>query len=337
MKKAKTRKLILDIAKYLLFLAAGILLFLWVYRGQNAGEILDGLARFKYGWILASLVLLVFSHMFRALRWRMLIESLGYKPRVLNTFLAILIMYLANYAFPRMGEVTRCGILKKYDGVPFTSQLGTVLIERIVDALFLVLILGIVLLADWNVLAGFFHPAESGYQRKEIPLPGLSILIAAAGVVGILAIIMVLFWKRLKDKKFVKNIVELVRKFADGMRSLFRLKNPLLFILLTIGIYGCYYLMTWFVMLAFGPTSMVSPMVALAVLAMGSVGMVLPVQGGIGTYHFFAVETLALFGTARPDAQLLVFVLYGSTTLFIILIGAVALALLPLVNRKPAV
>jgi hypothetical protein len=146
----------------------------------------------------------------------------------------------------------------------------------------------------------------------------------------------ILFWKRLKDKKLVKKAIELIKKFIDGIRSLFRLKNPLMFIVLTLGIYTCYYLMTWFVMLAFVPTSSLSPMVALAVLAMGSVGMVLPVQGGIGTYHFFAVETLVLFGTGRPDAQLLVFVLYGSTTFFIILVGAVALALLPWVNRKSA-
>jgi len=131
------KKFLLDALKYIFFFGAGIMLFIWVYQGQDLRNIWEGLSRFHYGWIAASFIVFLFSHLFRAMRWRMLIESIGYKPGLFNTFLSILVMYLANYALPRLGEVTRCGILKRYEGVPFTSQLGTVLVERIVDVLFL--------------------------------------------------------------------------------------------------------------------------------------------------------------------------------------------------------
>jgi uncharacterized membrane protein YbhN (UPF0104 family) len=232
-----------------------------------------------------------------------------------------------------LGEVTRCGILKKYDGVPFTSQLGTVFIERVVDFLFLLLILLTVLLVDWNVLASYFNPAENGEPGKYAFLSsGLFWGLMIAAVVAFL--LMILFRKKLLRTRLAQKILGYGQKFLHGLKSVIRLKNPFLFVVLTFGIYGCYFLMTWFVMIGFAPTHSLSPMAGLAVLALGSVGMVMPVQGGIGTYHGFVTYTLTLYGIAESDALVLALVLHGSTTVFLILIGAAALALLPVLNRK---
>ncbi len=323
----------MDTLKYVFFFSVGILLFIWVYKGQNLGDIWDGLARFHYGWIAVSFVAMIFSHLFRAMRWRMLIESIGYKPGLLNTFLSILVMYLANYAFPRLGEVTRCGILKRYEGVPFTSQLGTVLVERIVDVIFLLFLLSMVLLFNWDILSSLISH-DKGAMTSKISFIQSPIFLLAIGLFFLAFAVIYVYRKQLLKLPAILKMLSYAGKFTEGLKSVFRLKNPVGFVLLTIAIYGCYYLGTLSVFKAFAPTADLSLMVALSVLAMGSIGMVLPVPGGIGTFHWFAMNTLLLYSVSRPDAQLVTLVLHGSTTLFIILIGAVALGVLPIVNKK---
>ncbi len=328
------KKLILDIVKYILFFGAGIGIFIWVYRRQDMDSIWKGLSEFKYGWIIASLGVSVLSNLLRSMRWKMLIESIGFKPRLSNTFLSVLVMYLANYALPRLGEVTRCGVLKKYEGIPFTSQLGTVLMERIVDVIALLVMLAAVLLVDWNTLTSFGKLGQVGSESN-----GYSFLSSTWFflLVGLLIALIVVAWltrRSWSQTRPVLKIRSFLGKFLEGLKSVLRLKSPWLFILLTIGIYGSYYLMTWFVMLGFGPTQGLSPFIALAVLAFGSVGMALPVQGGLGTYHAFVVATLLLYGIAESDGMLLALVLHGSTTIFVIFIGILALVFLPLVNRQ---
>lgn len=327
------KKVLLDILKYALFFGAGIGIFIWVYSGQDVDQILADLSAFNYWWIAASLAVSMLSHLFRAMRWRMLIQSIGYKPKLSNTFLSILIMYLANYALPRLGEVTRCGILKKYEKIPFTEQLGTVLMERVVDVIVLLVMLTVVFLGDWNTLVGFLMPGQGNVQYKDLSFLTSWWFLSMVGLFILICITLWLSRKRLAGIPVVRKIGSFAGKLVEGFKSVLRLKNPVLFVLLTLGIYGCYFLMTWFVMLGFGPTQGLSPFVALAVLAMGSVGMVLPVQAGMGTYHFFVSSTLVLYGIALNSGASLALVLHGSTTIFVILIGLIALILLPLINR----
>lgn len=326
------KKFLLDALKYIFFFGVGVLIFIWVYRGQDLGNIVSDLSRFNFAWIGASFITMLFSHLFRALRWRMLIESIGYKPGLFNTFLSILVMYLANSAVPRLGEVTRCGILKKYEGVPFTSQLGTVIVERIVDVLFLLVLLSVVLFLNWDVLSTLVQTGPGTVNGKlaflRSPLflsfTGLAILACAA---------VFAFRKRLMKLPFVVKLMNYAGKFAEGLKSVFRLKQPFLFVLWTIAIYGCYYLSTLFVFKAFAPTASLSPLVTLSVLALGSIGMIFPIPNGIGPFDWFALNTLLLYNVAKPDGQLVTLVLHGSTTLFVIVIGAVALGILPIVNK----
>ncbi len=328
----KKRKVLLDVLKYLLFFGAGLALFIWVYKGQKLDNIWEGISRFNYWWIVASFLAFILSHLFRAMRWKMLIESIGYQPRLINVFLSILVMYLANLAVPRMGEVTRCGIVKRYDGVPFTSQLGTVLVERVVDVIFLMIILLAVLLPEWDVLSSFLHPDKADAASKLSFFQSGLFLGLSALAIAIAALIWI-FRKRIMMHPIAQKALSYVGKFTEGLKSVFNLRHPVRFILFTIGVYACYYLSTLFVLKAFAPTASLSPMVALAVLALGSVGMVLPSPGGIGTFDYFAIQTLILYSVSVSDSQLVTLVMHGSTTLFIIAVGAMALAILPVVNR----
>lgn len=327
------KKFFLDALKYVFFFGVGIALFIWVYQGQDVSGIWKGLSRFNYGWIGASLIAFLMSHLFRAMRWRMLIESIGYKPGLLNTFLSILVMYLANSAITRMGEVTRCGILKKYEGVPFTSQLGTVLVERIVDVIFLLVLLFVVLVLNWDVLSSLVNPDPSivtnkiGFIKSPLFIGAFGLFIVACGVIF-------KFRKRLAEVTIVRKLLSYGEKFSVGLKSVFRLRQPISFVLLTSAIYGCYFLSTFFVFRAFGPTSLLSPVVALAVLALASLGMILPIPNGIGPFDWIALNTLLLYNIPKADGQLVTLVLHGSTTLFIVVCGALALGLLPILNKS---
>jgi hypothetical protein len=147
-------------------------------------------------------------------------------------------------------------------------------------------------------------------------------------------LIMFIFRKRLMSIPFTVKLLSYAGKFAVGIKSVFRLRQPVGFLMLTIAIFSCYYLSTLFVFKAFAPTASLSPMVALSVLAMGSLGMVFPSPAGIGPFDFFAIHTVILYGVSLPDGQLVTFILHGSTTLFIIIIGTFALGILPIVNKK---
>lgn len=335
--KTNRRKKLLNVLQYFVFFVGGIGIFIWVYRGQSPGEILDGLTRFDYGWIALSFVLALLSHFFRAVRWRMLIQPMGYNPRIINTYLAILIMYLANFALPRLGEVTRCGILKRYEKVPFTGQLGTVVVERAVDFVVLLLLILWVFLAEWGRISGFVMGQELDHSSWMIRIFSSGLVFWLAGGGALMLLLIYLFRKSIFRIKGMQKLVELIRQFTAGLKSIRNLKSPLLFIILTLAIYAAYWGMTYSVFKGFMPTSDLGPMAGLTLLTLGSVGMVLPVQGGIGTYHFFAVETLVLYGIVRTDGQLFALVLHGSMSLFLILIGVLALLVLPLVNRRGAV
>ncbi len=326
------KKILFDILKYLVFLGAGLALFVWVYKGQKLDNIWEGFARFNYWWIIASFIAFIMSHLFRAIRWRMLIHSIGYKPKLGNVFLSILVMYLANLAITRTGEVTRCGILRKYEGVPFTSQLGTVLVERIVDVIFLVLLLVAVLLLDWDTLSSFLYPGEA-VENKKFAFLHSPLFLGLVGGAILAAVFTLIFRKQIMKNALVQKLLSYVGKFTEGLKSVLNLRQPMLFVILTFAIYGSYYLSTIFVLQAFAPTAFLSPIVALAVLTFGSVGMVLPVPGGFGPFDYFAINTLVLYNVSLPDSQLVTLVMHGSTTLFIIAVGAMALAILPVVNR----
>ena len=138
---AALKKKILKILYHLVFLALGILLLYFAFRGINLNELLIGLKSANYSWVFLSLIFAFLGFLIRAYRWNLLIEPLGYNPSLRNTFYAVAIGYLANFALPRLGEITRCGTLNKTENTPFDALLGTVFVERVIDVISLFLLI----------------------------------------------------------------------------------------------------------------------------------------------------------------------------------------------------
>lgn len=320
--------------RFLVFLCIGLFLFWLVYKDQPIGEIVDALKEANYLWIGVSLILAILSHISRALRWNILINSLGYKPKTINTFFAVMIMYLSNTAIPRSGEIARCGILKKYEGVPFSKLLGTVVVERAIDFVMLFTLLFIVLLTQFNVILQFLEQNPTvGDKFAFLSKTTNLAIIGAFSVAFLLAIF--LLRKRMKNTIFYLKIKELLKNFWEGVRTVKTLDKKWLFIAHSVFIWVMYFTMIYITFWSFEFTKHLSLLTGLTVFVMASFGMVAPSPGGIGTWHFMVIETLVIYGINRtPDASAFAFAAHGTMTLLIIFVGLLSTALLPVFNKK---
>lgn len=324
--------------QWLFFLALGIGLAWWSVRDlteQQMADMAHSFSKLKVGYIVLSFVLGIAAHWLRALRWNMLLEAAGQRTDIISLFLSVLSGYLANLAFPRLGEVTRCGLLDRYRGVPFATSLGTVVLERIVDVLTLGLVIVLVLLTQFTLYYGFFY--------NKILMPTLDALIRNQSFLGIVLIgtlfllFVLIFYRKALINKFLKGFFgKLLSRFAAGFRSLAYVKSPVRFILLSLGIWCCYWLVCLLVFQSFSGTESLPSFgmgPGLAMLVSGAFAMMLT-QGGIGAYPVAAAQTLVLYGISYPIGLTCGWILWLNQTLLVLATGSLAIALFPTLRRS---
>ena len=259
-----------------------------------------------------------------------MIEPLGTKPRVLNTFLAVMVGYLMNLVFPRMGELSRCGMLARYEKISFTKLVGTVVTERIIDVIMMLLLMFIVIATQFGKILQFLN------NNPEIKTKVNSTAFSPWVLVGIILLIVIfyVFRKRLKNSSAFSKVNEILSKFGEGLRTVKTMKNKGAFIFHSFFIWFMYYLMLYVVFFAFGFTSHLTAITGLTTFVLGSLGMVAPVQGGMGTWHFMVVQTLVVYGIDKSDGLIFAFLAHSSMTFMIIILGIIAVLALPFINRR---
>lgn len=321
--------------KYFFTLGIAAFLLWYVYRDIDFEEAI--LKRFKfvnYSWVILSIILAIGSHYLRAYRWNLLIEPLGYKHlKTWRTFLAVMVGYFANLFVPRMGEITRCGILKKTDDVAITSSFGTVVAERVLDLLILILMILFGFLVQFNKLSDFMKTHFLGnYETiRHFAIIGIVILI----VTGILLLlIMRIFREQIRRNPLILKIRTFIRELAEGLLSIRQIKSKWGFWMSTILIWLFYYLMAYIVFFAVPETSTLSPMAGLSVLIMGGLAMSTPVQGGFGAYHMFVSSILVLYGIAPEDGKFFAFLLHTSQFMTVLVVGGISFVISLLLTRK---
>jgi len=313
----------------------GIAIFFWVYKDQNITEIEAALKEADYKWLILSVLLGLLSHFSRAVRWKILINSLGYKPRTINTFFAVLIMYLSNLALPRSGEIIRCGIVNKYEKVPFTKLLGTVFIERAVDMVMLFILLAIVLLTQFDKILLLLDNNPEMKENLYNITSSWGFVATSFAVFVVIILVIYLLRDKIRHTKIYIKITDLLKQFAEGLLSVINMERKFAFILHTFLIWGLYFLMIYICFWSFDFTTELGLMVGLTVFVMSSLGMVAPSPGGIGTWHFMAIQTLLIYGvTSVSDAGAFAFAVHGSTTFMLIISGTLAFIFLPIVNKN---
>ena len=325
------KKIVVNVIKFLAFFALGAFIFWLIYKDQDVERIKSVLKNdVNYIWVVISLVIGLLSHISRTLRWGLMIEPIGHKPRFINTFLAVMVGYLMNMAIPRMGEISRCGVLSRYEKISFTKLIGTVVAERLVDMISLLILLMIVIFSQFGKMLSFLHSNPEIENKLYLVLKSPYLIM---GLV-ILVILFFIFRKAFKHTLIFRKLMEILKNFKEGFISIRSIKRKGWFYFHSAFIWIMYYLMLYSVFFAFDFTRDLGPIAGLTTFVLASFGMVAPVQGGIGAWHFMAIEALVLYGVARENGIIFAFVAHTSMTAMIIIIGIISLLVLPFINRR---
>lgn len=330
------KKRILSIIQYLFFLLVGLVLLWLVFRKIDVQEVALQIREAKYSWLLFSIILGVFSHIARAMRWNILIRALGHKTDTQTTFYAVMVGYLANMAFPRLGEVTRCGVLAKKKGVPFNALFGTVISERVFDAVVLMLIIIAVIFLQLSLLSNFVDKYIVTYFTGVANQNNL--LVAIVVLVAIIAVPLVLFrifYSRIKKLHIYNKLIDFLKGLLAGVTTIIRMEHKWAFIGLTLVIWLLYTMMTFTAFFALEATAGLGFIDAITIMALGSLGMVAPVPGGIGAYQFVVKAILVeIYLVPSEPAVSYSIILWTAQSFMIMILGAVSYYILVFKKSK---
>ncbi len=330
MEGTERKKIFKKVLQVIFPLLLGIFILVWVYRDfnfQRVGEVM--LHGMDYGWIALSLLFGVFANLFRGWRWRLALEPLGEYPKTANCVYAIFISYASNLVIPRVGEVTRCGVLSKYDGISFPKSLGTVVSERMIDTLCVGLITGVVLLLQMPVFATFFAETGTNVGRyAEVLTSGHFYLI----ILCVLAILVLAFFLIRNIALFAK-LKGILQNVWQGIIALKDIKQIPLYIIYTLGIWVCYFLEFYLAFFAFDFSAGLGISAGLVMFVVGTLAVIVPTPNGAGPWHFAVMTMMMLYGVGKEDAGIFALLVHGIQTFLLILLGIYGLLALPFTNK----
>lgn len=253
--------------------------FMWLaLKGLDFEKISDSLAKANYFWVAVAVVFGVMGYWFRAVRWNILLEPMGYNISTANSFWTISFGYLMNLTIPRSGEVARATALYGVEKVPVDKSFGTIILERIVDLLCMMVFLGLTLVFKYEAIVSF-------YQHSDIHVNPY--LVGGILALGILAVVLFfMFRNRLRSVAFLAKIIDFIDGIFDGLGVVFKMREKGRFILYTALIWISYYLAAYLVCFALPETSSFTFADGFFIIVVGTLGMVVPASGGIGAFHF---------------------------------------------------
>lgn len=345
------KSFLINLLKFSLFLGVGLLILYFVYSNQNAAyqaecelnqvtaedcslikKVISDFRSVNYFWIFLVLLSFTISNVSRAIRWNMLIRPLGYQPRFVNSFFATVIGYFANLGFPRLGEVLRPATMAQYEKIPLEKLVGTVVVDRIIDVISILIVSGLAFLLAFDTIWDFLNE-YADFDDKFGGLWNLALL--GLGGLAAVGLAFYLLRKQIMATKIYAKIVDLARGFWQGIQTVRQLDRPWLFLFHSVNIWFMYFMMTYLCFFAFEPTAHLSAVAGLVVFVLGGWGVVIPSPGGMGTYHFLAQTGLMMYGVSGDDGFSWANIAFFSINLGCnVLIGLIALIALPIVNRN---
>ncbi len=273
-------------------------------------------------WVSLSIILGVLSHVSRAIRWNYLLKPLGYQPKIFTNFLLILIAYFTNLGIPRSGEVLRATALTTYEGVPFEKGFGTIVTERVIDLIMLLLIITITLFLQTDLILGLLQ--DKGLDTTKI------LIALGIGLVG-----MVFFFTVIKKSKhaFALKIKAFINGLLEGVFSIFKMKRKWAFILHTLFIWTAYIVMFWVIKFTVLETIDLTVGQILVAFIAGAFAMS-ATNGGLGLFPIAVSKSLAIFGISSVSGDAYGWIMWISQTLMVVIVGAISFLVLPLWKRK---
>lgn len=329
-------KRLADILKFVVFLGIGVFFIYWFLLKLDAAErdaIWQSFLSARWGWVWMTMLVSLLAHFIRALRWRLLFKPLNYAPSVGNTFGAVMVTYLANLAFPRLGEIMRCAMLRTSEKIPMEKSLGTVVTERLFDTLMFVIIVLLGFLLMFSSVKDFIYDSLS---QKFDTLPSLPIIAAVLAAMALLLLAAYkLFHQRLLKFAFYKKIADMVTGCVDGIKSILHLgfRSTVLFLVYSLAIYFLYIAGGWVILQAFAETSSLGFQTAFVIYLFGSVGMMIS-QGGLGAYPVLVWQALAIYGIGEVTGLACGWLLWSSQQAIVLVLGIAFLVYFSLLKKK---
>lgn len=313
------------VLKTILPIAFGIFLVWYSYYNtttEDRQQILYYIKEADLMWVGLSVLLGMLGHISRAVRWNYLLEPLGYKPKIRNNVLIILMAYFANLGIPRTGEFLRATALTTYEGVPFEKGFGTIVTERVIDVIMLLIIVAIALFLQTEIILEFF-------QERGFDFNGLLILTGG----GLLTMALFFFFVKKSSHPFAKKIKGFVKGLFDGVFSIFKMKYKWAFVVHTIFIWATYIGMMWIIKFTVPETIGLSLGELMVAFVAGAFAMA-TTNGGIGLYPIAVSKALAIFGISAVSGDAFGWIMWIPQTLMIVVFGAISFLILPLWNRN---
>ena len=335
----RIKKITTATIKHLLPVLLGGVILYWMYRDFDFKRIESVmLYDMDWTWMLLSLPFGITAQLFRGIRWRQTLEPVGERPRLSTCVNSIFLSYAASLVIPRIGEFTRCGVLSRCDGVSFPKALGTVVTERAIDTLLVMLITGLTLLAQMRIFGSFFQSTGTSLDSILRNFSATGYIVTAVCAVAILVLLHFLL-KRLAIYNKVKATLSGI---WQGMISLRSVKNIPLFIILTLGIWGSYFLHYYLTFFCFEFTSGLGLMCGLATFVVGSIAVIVPTPNGAGPWHFAVKTMLLIYGATAisgrritaDEALSFVLIVHTIQTMLVVLLGVAAWIMIGLKEKR---
>ena len=327
----ETKKTTSQIFKIALSLCLGSAILYWMYRDFDFKRVENVVMhKMNWWWMLLSFPFGILAQAFRGWRWKQALEPLGETPRTSVSVNSIFLSYAASLLVPRIGEFARCGVLKRWDNVPFPKALGTVVTERAIDSLLVAIIVGATLLTQFTVFDKFFQ--TTGTRMDEILAGFTTAGWMVTAVCGIAVLVLLYF---LAQKLSVYNKVkEVFKGLVQGVMSVKYVRNVPLYIFFTIAIWASYFLHYYLTFFCFDATSALGFDCAIVTFIVGSIAVLVPTPNGAGPWHFAVKTMLILYGVASNEALFFVLIVHSVQTLLVILLGIYAWMALNFTRRR---
>ncbi len=325
-----------SIIQFVILLSVGVLLAWLSIKSVWAekDKIIESFQTANYFWVFISIVIALLSHYLRAFRWNYLLKPLGHQVKPLNSMGAVLVGYFANYGIPRMGEITRCTLVTKYDKVPFEIALGTVITERIVDTLLLLVIFVLTLFAQFSQLKDL----TATYFLNPLMLKLDGITEHPLKLIVLISVFVFTFLFFYIFRKKISNLLNskfgtIIQGFGKGLSSIKDIEKKFQFIALSIAIWACYFYSLYVCFFAFTGTSNLGHSECLVLMLFGTFGVVFS-PGGLGAYPAIITSLLLFYGIEKIPAFAFPWMAWTSQFILIVVLGVLSLILLPLINKE---
>ncbi|WP_339875125.1 lysylphosphatidylglycerol synthase transmembrane domain-containing protein [uncultured Algoriphagus sp.] len=317
-----SQKYIKQFIQVVISLGIAIWIFWFLYKDIALDSLIDQVRSSNWYWIVFSIVISMLGYFVRSWRWTLLIDTEeGKKVTLTRAYHALMVGYLANMLIPRAGEVARCGVLTRTNGISIGYLIGTVIVERSVDLICLVCTIILAFLVEKDLFVDLASQLVDVNSLGQKVLSNLPIVI---GIFIILGLAIFYIFKRFRDHGLINKLQHFFREILSGLKQIGTLANPAGFWISSILLWVIYFLTMYTIAFGIPSTANLSSGEVLLVMVMGSIGMVAPVQGGIGTFHALVAFILIQLGISEVDGKIFAAIIHGTQVILVLVAGLVS-------------